>query len=64
MTCVYFLPQVDFGTVQRLVKKRGKVLKVMAGDTDGDGMAASMIMEMMGREYGDGIYGNYRDPMY
>jgi hypothetical protein len=52
--------QVPYDAVKQLVKLRGAILAVSAGETDGDSMASSMVMSMMGQSYGDSLYGNRR----
>ena len=52
--------QESFEAVEKLVKLRGRFLAVSAGETDGDGMASSMVRSMMGQSFGDNLYGNRR----
>lgn len=47
--------RVRHDVVYRLRRRRPK-LKIIAGDTDSDSMAHSMVLGMMGMCYGDGLY--------
>ncbi|KAG2446734.1 hypothetical protein HYH02_008295 [Chlamydomonas schloesseri] len=51
---------VGYDAVQKLIKKRGKTLQVLAGDTDGYGFAAAMVKSLQGGSWGDDLYGNMR----
>lgn len=51
--------RIGYDMVMKVIKVRKKGgLKVQAGETGGDSMAASMVRSEMGMGWGDGIYGN------
>ncbi|KAG2495298.1 hypothetical protein HYH03_006570 [Edaphochlamys debaryana] len=50
---------LDYASTQRLIKARGKKLRVQAGSTDSDSFAYGCVLREMGGRYGDGLYGNW-----
>ncbi|KAK3733947.1 hypothetical protein QZH41_010767 [Actinostola sp. cb2023] len=53
--CVTDQSEILHDIVYRLRRRRPK-LKIIAGETDSDSYAHSMVLSMMGLEYGDGLY--------
>ena len=47
--------RVRHDVVYRL-RRRRPMLKIVAGETDSDSFAHSMVLQMMGMSYGDGLY--------
>ena len=53
--CVTDQRGIEHNTVYRLRRRRPK-LRVVAGETDSDSYAHSMVLSMMGLDYGDGLF--------
>lgn len=53
--CITDQSGIKHDVVYRLRRRRPN-LKVIAGETDSDSFAHSMVLSMMGLDYGDGLY--------
>lgn len=53
--CVTDQSAIEHNTVYRLRRRRPK-LRIIAGETDSDSMAHSLVLSMMGMDYGDGLF--------
>ncbi len=56
--CVYLDAQISHADLAALNRVRGRTMEIGGGQSDGDSMAAQMVMRMEGRDWGDNIYSN------